>query len=124
MPAIAQVLRYDIEEDLSIETHESVCVWVISIRFVELRFKSSARNFRLLRSENIHSSTSSSERSYKIVNLRYVINAIKKYTISKYFDASSAKAPVAGAYDWSCDMPRIWLFFIEVSHAVDPDLVK
>ena len=47
LPAIAQVLRYDVKEDLRVKTHESVCGWVISIRLVELRFESSARDLRL-----------------------------------------------------------------------------
>jgi hypothetical protein len=91
---------------------------------MELKFESSARDFRLPWYENIHSSTSSSERPCTVVNLRHIINLMKKYTISKYFDASSAKTPVAGAYDWSCGISRVWFIFIEISHAVNPDLVN
>ena len=122
LPAVAQVLRYDIKEDLWIKTHKSICGWVISIRLMKLNFESSARDFR--GSDNNHSSTSSSERPYKIVNLRHVTNPMKRYTISKYFDASSAKATLAGAYDWSCGISRVRFFFIEISHAVNPDLVN
>ena len=124
LPAVAQVLRYDIKEDLRIKTHKSICGWVISIRLVELKFESSARDFRLPGNDYIHSSTSSPESPYKIVNLKHVINPMKKYTISKYFDASSTKAPVTGAYDWSCGISRIWSIFVEISHAVNPDLVN
>ena len=78
LPAIAQVLRYDIKQDLRIKTHESICGRVVSIRFVELKFELSARDFRLPLRENIHGSASSSERPYKIVNSWHIIKCDQK----------------------------------------------